>query len=322
MASDGHTLGRALGHHHRHEDEPGARARRSRSLRAAFAVTAAFTLVEGVAGILTGSLALLADAGHMLSDNVALSFALFAIWLAGRPATASRSFGFRRAEILAALANGVGLMAIAIWIVITAAGRLGDPPEIAAGPVLAVAVLGLAVNVAAAALLAGGRRDSLNVRAAFLHVLADLLGSLGVIVAALLVLIIGWQAADPIASLAIAALVLVSAVGILRESVRILLEATPAGIDSDEVGTRMAAIPGVTEVHDLHIWTITSGFHSLSAHLLVLPEEDCHARRRDAEALLVRDYGIAHTTLQVDHLGQRPAFVSLEEVSSPRAKDN
>lgn len=317
-------------HHHVHHDHPHdgppgdgeARRRRSRALALALVLTAAFTAVEAIAGFLAGSLALLADAGHMLSDNVALALALGAIWLAGRPATAGRSFGFRRAEIIAALANGVGLVAIAIWIFVEAGRRLADPPDVLAGWVLGVATVGLAVNVAAAALLARGGRDSLNIRAALRHVLADLAGSVGVIAGAAVLLATGWRAVDPLVSILIGLLILVSSWAILRESVRVLLEATPEDLDAEEVGRRMVALPGVAEVHDLHIWTITSGFPSLSAHVLVERDEDCHQRRRDVEELLRRDYRIAHTTLQVDHVGDQSVFVPIERVASPRRQED
>jgi cobalt-zinc-cadmium efflux system protein len=258
-------------------------------------------VAELVGGLVGGSLALLADAGHMLADAGSLGLALGALWLASRPPTARMSFGFRRAEILAAAFNGVALVAIAIWIFIEAARRLEDPPEILAGTTLAVALAGLAVNVLGVAVLlrSGGR--SLNMRAALLHVIADLLGSVGVIVAAVIILTTGWLYADPLVSILIGALVLASSWRVLRESLGVLLEAAPEGIDADEVGRRMAAVPGVSEVHDLHVWTITSGFPALSAHVLVPDGEDCHARRRELSAMLLREFGIGHTTLQVEH---------------------
>jgi cobalt-zinc-cadmium efflux system protein len=258
-------------------------------------------VAELVGGLLSGSLALLADAGHMLSDVGALALALGAIWLARRPPTARMSFGLRRAEILAALINGVALVAIAIWIFIEAARRFSDPPEILAGATLAVALAGLAVNVVGAVILGRSGGRSLNLRAARLHVVADLLGSIGVILAAVIILATGWLYADPLVSVLIGVLVLASAWRVLRESLGVLLEATPEGIDADEVGRRMAEVEGVAEVHDLHIWTITSGFPALSAHVLVPEGEDCHARRRELSEMLSRDFGIAHTTLQVEH---------------------
>ena len=287
-------------HAHQH-----SRARSRRALALVLGLTATYTVVELVAGLLTGSLALLADAGHMLGDVGALGLALVAAWLASRPATPDRSFGFQRAEILAALVNGLVLVAIAIWIFIEAIGRLDDPPEILGGWMLAVALLGLAVNLVAAAILVRAAGESLNVQAALRHVLADLASSAGVAVAAIVVLATGWEQADPLAGMAISLLILASSWSILRDSVVILLEATPAGIDARDVGRRMAAAEGVVEVHDLHIWTITSGFPALSAHVLVGRGDDCHARRLELEQMLAGEFGLEHTTLQVEHVGEQ-----------------
>jgi len=268
------------------------------------ALTVSYTVAEIVGGFLTGSLALLADAGHMLGDSAAIVLALGAAWLATRPATPERSFGFRRAEILAALANGLALVAIAIWVFVEAVQRLDDPPEILGGWMLLVSVIGLGVNLAAARILSRTAEENLNVQAALRHVLADLAGSVGVTVAAIVILATGWQQADPIAGIAIAFLILGSSWTILRDSVAILLEAAPASIDAEEVGRRMAEAEGVVEVHDLHIWTITSGFPALSAHVLVRRADDCHARRRELESLLATEFGLTHTTLQVEHAGE------------------
>ncbi len=276
-------------------------------------------MAEVVGGLLTGSLALLADAGHMLSDNLSLGLALFAAWLAGRPATPERSFGYQRAEILAALFNGVTLVAISIWIFIEAYSRLREPPEVLGGWMLAVAALGLLVNAVGALILSRSEGENLNVQGALRHVIADALGSVGAIVAALVIVLTGWRYADPLVSVAIGLLILASSWSLLRDSTNILLEATPRSIDAEEVGRRMAAAEGVVEVHDLHIWTITSGFPALSAHVLVSQSEDCHARRRDLEKLLAHEYGISHTTLQVDHVGDHegevhgPQFLPLGE---------
>jgi cobalt-zinc-cadmium efflux system protein len=288
---------------HRHDH--GHRAQGKRALGLVLALTAAYTVCEIVGGWLTGSLALLADAGHMLGDSAALALALVAAWLAGRPATPERSFGYRRAEILAALANGVALAAIAIWVFIEAIGRLDNPPEILGGWMLAVALLGLIVNLVAAGILTRAGKGNLNVQAALRHVFADLAGSIGVAAAALVVLATGWEQADPVAGMAIGVLILASSWSIVRDSMAVLLEATPVGIDADEVGRRMAALDGVVEVHDLHIWTITSGFPTLSAHVLVRRGDDCHLRRRELEHLLEQEFGLEHTTLQVEHVGER-----------------
>jgi cobalt-zinc-cadmium efflux system protein len=289
-------------HHHRHGLD---RTRSRRALGAVLALTATYTVVELVGGLATGSLALLADAGHMLGDTATIALALFASWLAARPATAQRSFGYRRAEILAALANGVALVAVAIWVFVEAIDRFSNPPEILAGWVLVVAGIGLLVNLLAAGILARAAGESLNVRAAYTHVLADLAASAGVIAAALVVLATGWRYADPLAGLAIGLLVLASSWSILRDSVSILLESTPAGMDAGDVGRRMAEVEGVVEVHDLHIWTITSGFPALSAHVLVREDDDCHARRRELEAILGDEFGLRHTTLQVEHVTEQ-----------------
>jgi cobalt-zinc-cadmium efflux system protein len=270
----------------------------------ALAITAAYTVVEVVGGIYTGSLALLADAVHMLSDNLAIALALAAAWLATRPATPGRSYGYKRAEVLAALANGVLLVALSIWIFVAAIERLTDPPDVLGGWMLVIAVVGIAVNLGAGGVLYRSRSASINVEAAFRHVLADLLGSFGVLAAAVVILTTGWLQADPIVSILIGLLVLASAWTILRDSTEILLEATPRGMDATEIGRRLAGAPGVVEVHDLHVWTITSGFPALSAHVLVRPGEDCHGRRRELERLLHDEFGIEHTTLQVDHAAE------------------
>jgi cobalt-zinc-cadmium efflux system protein len=296
-----------VGHEHSH----GHAGASSRALAIALALTATYTVVEVAGGFWTGSLALLADAAHMLSDNVALALALAAVWLARKPATPERTYGYKRAEVLVALVNGVTLVALAIWIVYEAIQRLGEEPDILGGWMLAIALVGIGVNAGAGLLLSRERGGSINVDAAFRHVLADLLGSFGVAVAALVVLTTGRVEADPVVSLVIAVLVLASSWTILRDSTTILLEAAPRGIDTRAVGERLARAPGVVEVHDLHIWTITSGFPALSAHVLVGQGEDCHGRRRELELVLAREFGIEHTTLQVDHAGEGTGLVEL-----------
>jgi cobalt-zinc-cadmium efflux system protein len=271
-----------------------------RALAIALALVLGFAGLEAAVGLVADSLALLADAAHMLSDSLALGLALFAAWLAGRPATPERSFGWRRAEVLAALANAVVLVVLGGWIVLTAIGRLSDPPEVTGGWVLAAGVAGLVVNLAAARVLHGAG-SGLNVRAAMLHVLADLASSAGVVVAGLVVLATGWAYADPIAALLIGVLVVVSTFGVLRETVGVLLEGAPAGMDAREVGAAIASTDGVVGVHDLHLWTITSGFPALSAHVLVAAGADCHAIRREVEQLLRERFELSHTTLQVEH---------------------
>jgi cobalt-zinc-cadmium efflux system protein len=288
-----------MGHDHSNGDE---RSQNKRALGIVLALTTGFMVAEVIGGLITGSLALLADAGHMLSDVVSLALALVAVRLAERPPTPQRSFGLQRAEILAALANGVTLVLISLWIFYEAVQRLSDPPEILGGAMLAVAIGGLVVNLVGAWILQRGQRESLNVSAALRHVVADILGSVGAIAAALVILLTGWRYADPVISVLIAALVLGSGIPVIRDAGRVLLEAAPRGLDVEKVGGRMVEQTGVAEVHDLHIWTVTSGFPALAAHVLVPPEEDCHERRRDLERLLHNEFDIDHTTLQVDHV--------------------
>ena len=285
-----------MAHDHDH-----ARVDSRRALAIALALTAGFTVVEVVGGIAAGSLAVLADAVHMLSDNVAIALSLVAVWLAAKPSTPERTYGYKRAEVLAALANGALLVALAIWIFVESIMRFRDPGDPLGGWMLAIALLGLCVNLASGAVLARARRGSLNVEAALRHVAADVLGSIGVAVAAVVILTTGWDQADPVVSIVIGVLVLASAWSILRDSTEILLESTPRGLDVDALGRRLAGAPGVVEVHDLHVWTITSGFTALSAHVLVRPGEDCHGRRRELERMVHDEFAIEHTTLQVDH---------------------
>jgi cobalt-zinc-cadmium efflux system protein len=291
-----------------------------RDLAIVLGLTALFLSAEVAGGLFTGSLALLADAGHMLSDVLSLGLALFAVWLADQPVTPNKSFGYKRAEILAALFNGVTLVAISIWIFVEAYRRIEEPSEILGGWMLVVAVFGLLVNVAGVVILSRSGGGSLNVQGALRHVIADVLGSLGAIVAAGIIVLTGWPYADPLISILIGLLVLGSSWKLLRDSVNILLEQTPRGIDAGEVGEKMAGTEGVEEVHDLHIWTITSGFPALSAHVLVGRDENCHARRRDLEELLAREYGIEHTTLQVDHVDDRVVEEPRLQSLSPRTK--
>jgi cobalt-zinc-cadmium efflux system protein len=259
---------------------------------------------EIVAGVIAHSLALLSDAGHMLTDAGALGFSLLALRLAARPAAGALTFGFRRLEILSAQANGVTLLVVAGFVVFEAIRRLVEPPHVRAGLVLAVAIGGAVLNVAAAATLARADRSNLNIEGSFQHVLTDLYGFLGTALAAGVILIFGFQRADPIASLAIAALMIRSGWRLVWATGRIFLEAAPKELDPQEVGRALVAMPRVVEVHDLHVWEVASGFPALSAHILVAREADCHGARRDMEALLHERFGIDHTTLQVDHAGE------------------
>jgi cobalt-zinc-cadmium efflux system protein len=272
-----------------------------RALTTALAIIACFTVVEVVAGLIAGSLALLADAGHMLTDAAALGAALFASWMAAQPARGRWTFGFRRVEILAAQANGILLALLGIWIVYAAIRRLVSPREVDGEIVLSVGLAGIAVSAAATAILARGSRESLNVRGAFLHVAADVAAFAGTSVAGLLVLLTGWDRFDPLAGLAVAGLIFWAAFGLIRDSARIFLEAAPGDIDPEAVGRVLAAEPHVVQVHDLHVWTVTSGFPALSAHVIVEPAADCHGVRRSLEGVLAERYGLTHTTLQVEH---------------------
>jgi cobalt-zinc-cadmium efflux system protein len=258
---------------------------------------------EVVFGVVAGSLALLADAGHMLTDAAALALALAAASFAGRPARGRWTFGFRRLEILAAHVNGITLVIVGVVIVYTAIRRLVDPPDVRGGVVLVVALVGIAVNFAAAALLHRPSRESLNVRGAFVHVATDLAAFTGTAFAGGLVLATGWDRFDPIASLLVAALIFWSSFSLLGESTRILLEVSPD--EPRDVAGGMLGVPGVVEVHDLHVWTVGSGFPSVSAHVLVEPGADCHAIRLQLANLLGERFGLSHSTLQVEHAPAR-----------------
>jgi cobalt-zinc-cadmium efflux system protein len=290
-------------HHHDHGPPRVSDAGDRRLLAVSLVLLVAFMVTEVVFGILANSLALLADAGHMLTDAAALGLALAAASLAARPAGGRWTFGFGRVEILAAQANGLTLLLFGIWIVYEAVRRLVDPPVVDAAVVGIVAAAGIAVNLIVVALLSRARRQSLNVRGAYLHIVTDLAAFLGTGVAAALILLTGWNRLDPIASLLVAALMFWAAWSLLRESGRIFLEGAPASAAPAAVGPAIVAHPGVVEAHDLHVWTVTDGFPALSAHVLVQPGADCHRIRLELEALLRERFGIDHTTLQVEHVG-------------------
>ncbi len=293
-------MGHAHDHGHDHDHAPSADADR-RWLAVALAVIAGFMVVEIVAGLLSGSLALLSDAAHMATDAAAIGLALVAAGFAARPATRTFTFGLRRAEILSAQVNGAALLVLAAVIAYEGVRRLADPLEVEGAIVVAVGAVGALANVAAAAALARAERQSLNVAGARAHVLADLYGSLAAIAAGLVVLLGGSPRADAVAALLVAALMLRSGWRLVRDASRVLLEGTPAGLDAASVGRAMAAVPGVVEVHDLHVWEVTSGFPALAAHVTVGRDQDCHARRRELAGLLHERFGIDHVTLQVDH---------------------
>jgi len=274
-------------------------------LRLALALIVGFMAAEVVAGIAANSLALLSDAAHMLTDAAAIALSLLALRLSARPAGGSMTFGLKRAEILSAQVNGITLLVLAALIAYEGVRRLIDPPGVEGGLVLVVALAGVAVNLAATAILARANRQSLNVEGSFQHLLTDLYAFIGTAIAAAVILLTGFDRADAIASLLVAALMLYSAYGLLRDSGRIFLEASPKGIDPEAIGNRMAAQPGVVEVHDLHVWEVTSEFPSLSAHVTVKKDADCHRARLELAELLEREFEIHHTTLQVEHEPER-----------------
>jgi cobalt-zinc-cadmium efflux system protein len=273
----------------------------ARRLGAAFALIVALMLAEVVAGIVGSSLALLSDAGHMLTDAVALGLALAALRLAKRPPAGSFTYGMKRAEILSAQFNGVTLLLLGVLIVYEGVRRLIEPPDVEGGLVLVVALVGIGVNLAAARLLAGAGRGSLNVEGAFRHVLTDLFAFIATAIAGALILIWGLERADGIASLLIAALMLWASYGLLRDSGRIFMEAAPPSLDPEQIGRSLAAEDGVVEVHDLHVWEVTSGMPAISAHMIVGRDVDCHEARWHAARLLADRFGVEHSTLQVEH---------------------
>lgn len=300
MGSVAHT------HAHDHVEADGRR------LSVALALILALMAGEVVAGLLAGSLALLSDAAHMLTDAGALALALLAARLSRRPAGGEFTFGFRRAEILSAQINGATLVGLGALIVVEGVRRLIEPPNVDGLPVLLVALAGIVVNLAAVRVLSGSERRSMNVEGAFQHVLTDLFAFIATAVAGGVVLATGFDRADGVAALLVAALMLRSGGGLLVDSGRVLLEAAPKGLDPQEVGRALAAEPHVVEVHDLHLWEVSSGFPSLSAHVLVRPECDCQSHRRELAELLRERFGIEHSTLQVEHVGDEGKPLEIE----------
>ncbi len=290
---DGHSHGSG-GHAHGVSADADAR-----KLAITLALILGFMAVEVTVGIIAHSLALLSDAGHMLTDAAAIGLSLVAARLAVRPAKGALTYGFK--PILSAQANGVTLLVLACFITYEAIHRLFNPPHVRAGLILAIALVGVVVNLVATWTLAKANRQSLNVEGSFQHILTDLYAFIGTALAAGVILLTGFERADPIASLLVAGLMLHSAYGLLKASGRVFLEAAPKGLDPDTIGRDLVAQPGVIEVHDLHVWEVTSGFPSLSAHVLVREQTNCHAARRGLEAMLHDRFEIVHTTLQVDH---------------------
>jgi cobalt-zinc-cadmium efflux system protein len=297
IGTAGNTTVAPMGHDHHHGVAPDADRRR---LAIALSILLVFAAGEVVAGLLAGSVALLADAGHVVSDAAARGLSIVAIVLAARPPAGSMTYGLKRAEPASALLNGGALGVLAIVFTIQAVVRLIDPADVDAVPVLVVALVGIPVNLLATWVMAGADRSSVNVEGAYQHVVTDLYAFVGTAIAAVVILATGFDRADPIAALFVAALMARAALGLLRATARIFFEAAPEGVDVTEVGRALAGDPGVAEVHDLHVWELTSGYSSLSAHVFVRPEGDCNAVRRRLQGLLARCYGITHTTLQVD----------------------
>jgi cobalt-zinc-cadmium efflux system protein len=285
-------------HSHHHHAHAAGRAGNRRRMGTALAINVLLLAAGVVGAVVFGSVALLADAGHVLSDVGAIGLGILAAAMATRPARGRRTFGLHRGEILAALINGLLLVAVAVLVFVEAIGRLSDPPSVDATGVLLIGLLGLAGNAAATIVLLAGDRSDLNLEGVLRHSAADALGSLGVVVSAVVMLTTGWRYADPIAGLLIGVLVLIGSWGLVRDAFEVLMEAAPAGIDVQEVGRAMAAVPGVREVHDLHVWTVTAGFPALAAHVRTDPCEDVDEVRGRVEAVLHERFEIHHTTLQ------------------------
>ena len=307
--SDAHV--HAHFHHGREADQS--------ALKTALALILAFMVAEVAVGVVASSLALLSDAAHMLTDAAALAISLAAARLATRPAKGAMTYGLGRVEILSAQANGVTLLVLGAVIVYEAIARLASPPDVRGGLVLIVALVGIVVNLAATMVLSRGAGDrSLNIEGSYRHILTDLYGFIATAVAAIVILITGFVRADAIASLLIAALMLHAAYGLLKASGRVFLEAAPAGVNPEEIGRALAAEADVIEVHDLHVWEVTSGFPALSAHVVVRSGSDCHALRRHLQRVLADRFDLHHTTLQVDHEAapQQPLQIEV----APRAQ--
>lgn len=292
-----HPAGKG-GHSHAHSHTHGAN---KKALKLSFFLIASYMVVEVIGGLMTNSLALLSDAGHMLSDAAALGFSLLAMIWGERGASRAKTYGYKRFEVLAAFLNGLALLGISLYIFYEAFRRFSDPPGVLSSGMLTIAVIGLLVNIAAAyILMRGDTSHNLNIRSAFLHVIGDLLGSVGAIVAALLIMAFGWNLADPIASVVVALLVLLSAYRITRDSIHILMEGTPAGYDADEIRRELSILPGVRGVHDLHVWSLSSDVPLLSGHLLLDDPAEAVDVMNRARSLLTERFGIGHITIQLD----------------------
>ena len=291
-----------MGLEHNHEHSHDLRSAGKRNLVIAFALIAGFMFVEVVGGILSGSLALLADAGHMLTDAASIALALVAMHFAGRPHSVQRTFGYHRLEILAALVNALALWVIVAWVLFEAYGRSRAAPEVDGRIMLSIGAIGLFVNLGAAWVLHRSSAHNINIQGAFLHVLADLLGSAGVVVSGILVWAFGWTIADPVASVVIAVLILASSWRLMAKVVHVLLEGTPEHIDVYQLCRQLEAVEGVTRVHDIHVWTLSPGNEALTAHVLIDPDYpgDVEALRLRLRDIVYHDFGIGHITLQVE----------------------
>ena len=281
---------------HSHTD---SRSGQQKNLLIVLLMTGTFMVIEVVGGLFTGSLALLADAGHMLTDVAALGLSVFAMWMAARPSTQEKSYGYHRAEILAAVTNAVVLLLLAIWILYEAYRRIFEPPHVLGVPMLLIGLVGLAVNVASMKLLADESASSLNVRSAYLEVLSDAISSFGVILGGGIIWMTGWVLIDPLLSAGISIFIVWRTWGLLSQAVHVLMEGVPTHLNAKEVGQAMAGVPGVKGIHDLHIWTITSGLDALSSHVVVPVGEDRDEVLERLQSLLRDRFGIDHVTLQI-----------------------
>lgn len=288
------------GHSHSHARSHGPdRSANTRRMVQALAINVVMVVLSIVGAIITGSLALFADAGHVLSDVLAIALGIGAAKVAARPPGGRGTFGLGRVEILVALVNGLALVAVAVFVAIEAIGRFSDPPAVSGAGILIFGFFGLLGNALATWVLVRGDRSDINLEGVIRHSFADALGSLGVILAGIGIIITGWEVLDPLVGLVISILILLSSWRLIREPVEVLLERAPAGLDVEAVGRAIASVRGVREVHDLHIWSITSGFPALAAHVMVSPACDANETRREIERMLERDYALSHTTLQV-----------------------
>jgi cobalt-zinc-cadmium efflux system protein len=301
--------------HHRH---PVSAETDQAPLVAALCLIAVFMVVEVVVGVLARSLALLSDAGHMLTDVAALGVSLVAVRLAQRPPKGGLTFGLKRAEILAALVSGATLLVLAAVLIFEAVLRIASPPSVQGGAVIVTAAAGILVNLGVTWQLSHANRRSLNIEASFRHILTDLYALIGTLVAGVAIVTTGFERADALASLLVAGLMVYAGVRLLGKTGRVLLEASPADLDPDEIGSALAAHAHVVNVHDLHVWELTSGFPSLSAHVLVHPRDDCHAIRLELERFLEERFHVDHTTLQVDHAP--PEFLKVERLVPDRGR--